>query len=103
RKRHPWFPSLQSKKIISGLARIGATATCVLVQRELEVFSRGVSECGRHPAVVVVASCHEGLSHWCRSRRGGEAAVKPPRTPISAPGSALGSHLCVALSSVQAI
>ena len=57
-----------------------------------------------HPARGIAASCREGLSPWCRSRRGerGRGAGRHPApAPVSAPGSVLGSHLCVALSSVQ--
>ncbi len=57
-----------------------------------------------HPAETVTASCREGLSLWCRSRSGdkrsGAKGCFAP-APVSATGTALRSHLCVALSSVQ--
>jgi len=62
-----------------------------------------------HPAENFVASCHEGLSLLGQSRSlGGRASkgvgpISLVPTPVLARGAALGSHLCVALSSVHAI
>ena len=65
----------------------------------------------RHPVEDSAASCCGGLAHSCRSRSAGATSgsggtkgsgTKHSRapTPVSAPGSALGSHRCVALLSV---
>jgi hypothetical protein len=62
---------------------------------------------GGHPAGRVAASCREGLSLSCQSRRverraAASEAMRTAHPSVLAPGSALGSHLCVALSSAQA-
>jgi len=62
-------------------------------------------ECG-HPVRRVAASCREGLSPYGQARsvqeRSGTERRSSARTPVLALGPALGSHLCVALSSAQA-
>ena len=67
-------------------------------------LGRLARRCG-HPIRRVAASCREGLTPYGQSRSGQERSGterrSSARTPVLAPGPALGSHLCVALSSAQ--
>src|SRR5690348_15320024 len=68
--------------------------------RFLNFGRRALANREMYPAGRVAASCREGLSLSCRSRRGwqGRVALRTAsaRTSVSAPETALGSHICVA-------
>ena len=85
------------------LARPGSP---MIAWRDRRSASGSTCVCG-HPVRRVAASCREGLSLCGQSRSGQERSGterrSSARTPVLALGAALGSHLCVALSSAHAI